>query len=166
MVAKKKTPSIDVSFDDLRPLFGLAHDDPTVTAVLERAGKVTWTKPDGGQRYAVAKQAGFDILVARPRDAKRGDPMRVHTMFLYREGCSKHKQFAHPPYGLSYRTRAEVLAAMPKPQLTWKIGEGEVAVDTKEVSHDRWIFDGLYVSAAYDQEENVRSIDVYVIEEE
>lgn len=163
MASKKKAPSIDVTFDDLRPLFGLASDDAKVTAVLERAGKVTWTKPDGGQRYAVAKQAGFDILVARPKDAKRGDPMLVHTMFLFREGCSKHAQFAHPPYGLSYGTRAEVLAAMPEPERTWRIGAGKVPVDAKEVSHDRWIFDGLYVSADYDVEGNVRSIDVYVM---
>jgi hypothetical protein len=90
--------------------------------------------------------------------------MLVHTMFLYRDG-GKHRQFGAPPYGLSFTSRAAILASMPKPERTWKIGTGKVPLATKGVSHDRWTFDGLWVSADYDQEENVRSIDVSVMEE-
>ncbi len=71
-MAKKLAPAVAISFADLRPLFGLAHDDAKVAAVVARAGKVTWTKPDAGGRYAIAKQAGFDILVRRP-DGARND---------------------------------------------------------------------------------------------
>jgi hypothetical protein len=157
--------AIAIPFEDLRPLFGLAQDDPKVTAALARSGKVTWTKPDGGARYAVAKQAGYDILVERPKNAKRGSPMVVHTIFLYCDGASKHLQFAHPPYGLAFSTRKEILASMPKPERSWIIGEGEVPLDSKGVDHDRWKLDGLHVSADYDAEERVRSIVVSVPDE-
>ena len=78
MAAKKQQVgaiAIEIDFEDLRRLFALAQDDPKVATVLARSGKVTWTKPDGGARYAVAKQAGYDILVKRPKDAKRGAPI-------------------------------------------------------------------------------------------
>ena len=91
--------------------------------------------------------------------------MLVHTMFLFREGVSAHRQFTHPPYGLSFGPRAEILATMPKPERTWKIGKGNVPLATRGVSHDRWVFDGLYVSADYDLEEKVRSVDVSVMED-
>jgi len=129
-----------------------------VTQVLATAGKVTWTKPDGGSRYAVAKQAGFDILVERPEGAKRGAPMVVHTIFLYAEGRSKHLQYLKPPYGLSFTTRADCLKALPKPTRSWVIGKGKVPLSTKRVDHDLWSIDGLFVSADYDDDLNVTSI--------
>jgi len=147
-----------ISFDDMRRLFGLPQDHEDVVAVLARVGKVTWTKPEGGSRYAVAKQAGFDILVERAKAGKRGSPMVVNTIFLYGEGASKHRQFGNPPYGLAFTTRAELLASMPKPERTWKIGKGAVPVTTKEVSHDRWLIDGLRVFANYDAAGRVTKI--------
>lgn len=147
-----------VPFSTLRALFGLAQDDPKVTAALASAGKVTWTKPDGGDRYAIAKDAGFDILVSRPDDAKRGSPMLVHTIFLYAEGQSKHAQYADPPHGLAFSSRAELLKAMPKPERSWVIGKGKVPVTTKKVDHDRWKLDGIFLSADYNDAGNVVSI--------
>jgi hypothetical protein len=163
MASKKPAPTIAMSFDeDLRPLFGLAMDDPEVSAVLARAGKVTWTKPDGGARYAVAKDAGFDLLVQRPPGAKRGAPMIVRCAFMFVEGSSKHRQFARPPHGLAFTTRAQILASMPAPERTWVIGTGAVPTSTEKVDHDRWLLDGLHVSADYDQELNVRVIQVQI----
>jgi hypothetical protein len=156
-VAKKKMDAVAVPWTDLRELFGLADDDAKVKAVLGRSGKVTWTKPDGGARYAIAKEAGFDLLVQRAERGKRGSPMVVNTIFLYGEGA-KHRKYAAAPYGLAFSTRAELLASMPRPERTWKIGEGKVPLETKGVSHDRWLIDELWVSADYDAEEGVRSI--------
>ena len=108
--------------------------------------------------YVTAKEAGFDILVKRPDGAKRGSPMVVHTMFLYADGRSKHLQYVQPPYGLSFSTRPELLKVMPKPERSWVIGKGAVPLTTKVVDHDRWVIDGLHVSADYDAELKVTSI--------
>lgn len=153
-----KGSTAGVSYEDLRNVIGLAEDDPALAAVLARAGKVTWTKPDGGARYAQAKQAGFDLLVERPRDGKRTDPKRVHTVFLYsgKDG-QKHAPFAAPPHGITFTTRADVLAALPAPEYSWIIGDGKVAVTAKGVDHDAWTFDGFKVSVDY-RDDDVRSI--------
>ena len=156
--ASPKAASTAVSYEDLRGVIGLAEDDPVLVAVLARAGKVTWTKPDGGARYAQAKQAGFDVLVKRPRDGKRTDPKRVHTVFLYSGGeGQKHTPFAAPPHGITFTTRADVLKALPKPSYSWIIGKGKVAMTAKGVDHDGWTFDGVKVSV-HSRDDAVRSI--------
>ena len=160
--AKASSGAIDFG-KDLRPLFGLAEGDPKIAAALAKAGKVSWTKPDGGQRYAIAKQAGLDILVERPEDAKRGAPMLVHTMFLYRaHDGAKRAQFAAPPYGLAFTTRTEVLRSMGPPVETWLIGKGAVPVTSPAADHDRWEIDGLNVCAEYDEDLGVKSIAIFV----
>jgi hypothetical protein len=151
-----------IAFDDLRPLFGRAIDDPMVVAVLARAG-MKFGKPKDGASYAVAKKAGFDLLAQAKAGAKRGAPLIVHTAFLFREGQSGHAQFPSPPYGFAFTTRAALLASMPPPKLSWLIGEGAVPVDAPEVSHDAWEIDGLSVSADYDEAGVVRSIDIATI---
>jgi hypothetical protein len=146
-----------VRFNDLRALIGLPVDDARVSAVLARAG-AKWGRPDGGQSYAVAKKAGFDLLAERPEDAKRGAPMLVHTVFMFREGHDGHRQFAAPPAGLSFCARAELLSTMPAPVHSWLIGDGEVPVDSPEVDHDTWHVDGVAISADYDSDQNVCTI--------
>ncbi len=157
--AKRPTAKGSVTFDDIKPLFGRAWDDPQVVAVLARVG-AKFSKADGGDSYAIAKTAGFDLLARRPEGAKHTEPLVVDTAFMYREGHVGHAQFATPPYGLAFSTRSELLASMPAPVRTWMIGKGEVPVTSKKASHDSWQFDGLNVSADYDAELGVRTIDV------
>jgi hypothetical protein len=159
MAKKRDAAASAVTFEELRGLFGRPSDDAQVLAVLGRAG-AKFGKAKDGSSYAVAKQAGFDLLARAPDGAKRGAPLVVHTAFLFRDGQSGHAQFPAPPYGLAFTTRAEVLASMPPPKRTWLIGEGEVPVTSPEASHDTWRFDGLDVSADYDESGGVRSIDV------
>jgi hypothetical protein len=146
-----------VRFTELRALIGLPIDDGKVAAVLARAG-AKWQRPDGGQSYAVAKKAGFDLLAERPEDAKRGAPMLVHTIFMYREAHDGHRQFADPPPGLAFTSRAGLLVRMPRPARSWLIGTGEVPADSPEVDHDAWTIDGVTISADYDSDQNVCTI--------
>ena len=158
MATKKGGPGIAIDFADIRKVIGLAEEDPALAKLLGRAGKVVWTKPDGGQRYAQAKQAGFDLLVGRPRDGKRTDPKIVDTIFLYsgKEG-QKHAPFAKPPFGITFTTRAEVLAALPTPDHSWIIGKGKVPLQSKGIDHDAWKLEGLDVSVDY-RDDDVRMI--------
>jgi hypothetical protein len=146
--AKTTKTSTTVTFAQLRDLLGKPVDAPAFVAAMARSGKVV-TKPD----FVIAKEAGFDFAIGRPDGAKRNSPKVATTLFLYGEGGDKHRAFVDLPFGLAFSTRADLLARLPAPKGTWKIGKGDVPVTTKDASHDRWLFDGVEVSAHYDDGE-------------
>jgi hypothetical protein len=136
-----------VTFAELRGLLGKPTTNPAFVAAMERAaalGKVVF-KPD----FVIAKGAGFDFTLGRPEDAKRNAPKVAGTLFMFREGGDKHREFGDLPPGFAFTTRAELLAKLPAPAHSWKIGKGKVPVETSEVDYDRWIVDGCEISASY-----------------
>ncbi|HEX4451664.1 MAG TPA: hypothetical protein VH143_12380 [Kofleriaceae bacterium] len=136
-----------VTFAELRALLGRPTTEPVFVAVMERAsalGKVVY-KPD----FVIAKGAGFDFALGRPDDAKRNAPKVAETLFMFRDGRDKHRQFGDPPSGFAFTTRGELLAKLPAPVESWKVGKGKVPVETKDVDHDRWIVGGCDISASY-----------------
>ncbi|HEY1548160.1 MAG TPA: hypothetical protein VGG28_10070 [Kofleriaceae bacterium] len=133
-----------VTFAELRGLLGKPTTDPAFVAAMARAGKVV-TKPD----FVIAKDAGFDFAIRRPDDAKRTAPKVATTLFMFREGSDKHRQFADPPPGFAFTTRAELLAVSPPPATSWKFGKGNVPVETADVAFDRWDIDGVEIAANY-----------------
>jgi hypothetical protein len=145
---KAAVAAIHVPFTELRATMGKPLEDAAVEAVLAKSGKVSRGKPDGGSRYVVAKQAGYDLLLQRPSAAKRGTPMVVTTLFLY-SGARDHRAFIDLPFELGFVPRRELLARMGTPSQCWLIGEGEVPPDSPKVSHDEWVCDGLQVSTHY-----------------
>jgi hypothetical protein len=136
-----------VSFAELRGLLGKPTTDPAFVAAMERAGalgKVVF-KPD----FVIAKAAGFDFTLGRPEDAKRNAPKVAGTLFRFREGGDKHREFGDLPPRFAFTTRAELLAKLPAPAHSWKIGKGKVPIETTDVDYDRWIVDGCEISASY-----------------
>jgi hypothetical protein len=136
-----------VTFGELRDLLGKPTTDPAFVASMERAsasGNVVF-KPD----FVIAKGAGFDFAIGRPEDGKRNAPKVATTLFMFREGSDKHRQFGDPPPGFAFTTRDELLATLPPPALSWKLGKGNVPVDAKDVYSDRWIVDGYEIIASY-----------------
>ena len=136
-----KAPASKVAFTALCELLGKEPTDPAVKALLAKAGKVT-IKPD----FIIAKEAGFDFALDRPEGAKK---KQLTCLFLYPEGRDKHRGFAGLPTGFAWTTRADLLANLPAPTETWKMGKGSVPVTTKNPDHDRWTIDGYTVKAEY-----------------
>jgi hypothetical protein len=149
----------EVSFATLRALLGAPLDGAAVKAALARAGTIFVPKQARGH-LVVARDAGFDLL-ASPRDGKRGAPLAVSSITLYREGivtpgCPPrsradyvHRKFADVPLGLAFDSRRALLARMPMPRETWLWGTGAVPVDAPRVSYDEWTLDGLQVQVHY-----------------
>lgn len=148
----------EVPFSRLRALLGKPFDGEAVESVLARAGTIVVPKRSRGQ-LIVARDAGFDLLASRSSN-KRGAPLVVYSITLYREGIGTpgyerpradyvHRQFADVPFGLAFDTRRALLARMPRPRETWLWGKGAVRVDAPRVSYDEWILDGLQVQVHY-----------------
>jgi hypothetical protein len=147
-----KTTKSGVGFAELRELLGKSPSEPAFTAVMARVPGRVVTKSD----FVIAKEAGFDFALGRPEGAKRNAPKVATTLFIFAEGRDKHRQFADPPSGFAFTTRDQLLASLPAPLHSWKIGKGKVPVETKGVHHDRWLVDGFEVSAEYSDEGIVR----------
>src|SRR5512140_1930544 len=147
-----KTKAIPVPYATLAGLLGKPVDDPAVTKMLAKAGKVS-VKSD----FILAKEAGFDYSIERPEGAKR---KALSALFLFPEGKDGHRGYADLPKGFTFTTRAELLAALPAPHTSWKLGKGKVPVDTNGVLHDTWTIDGLDVCASYRQSNEVGHITV------
>ncbi len=143
-MAKAPAPAVKVAFESLRSLLGKEVDDPAVKALLAKAGKVA-VKSD----FIIAKEAGFDFSLERPEHAKRGAKKQLTCLFLYSEGRDQHRGFLDLPAGFSFTTRADLLAALPAPKQTWKIGKGKVPVTTKHPDHDEWSIEGYAITVDY-----------------
>ena len=154
-----KSVSRRVPFTKLRGLLGKPIDDPAAKRVLAAAGTVFVPKIARGQ-LLVARDAGFDLSLS-PRDGKRGAPLLVSSIVLYRDGVATpdcpprsredyvHRQYSDPPFALRFVARRELLSKMPTPRETWLWGTGPVAVDAPLVSYDEWSLDGLDVRVSY-----------------
>ncbi len=159
-MAKAALPGIPVSFTSLRDLLGKPVDDPAVAKVIAKAGKV---RVDS--EYIVAKEAGFEFAMSRPTGAKQSVKKLLSTLFLHAEGYDRNRGYASLPAPFAFgATRAALLAALPAPTVTWKIGPGKVPVDTANVSHDTWTIDGVEISADY-RDDVVRGVSVSVPED-
>ena len=139
----KGPAAIPVAFDLLTSLLGKTIDDPDVQVMLKTAGKVT-VKPD----YVIAKEAGFDYSLDRRPDVKK---KVLSTLFLYADGKDKHRGYADLPEGFAFTSRDELLAMLPEPKQSWKLGKGKVPVSTPGVSHDTWDHGGVEIAAMYSQ---------------
>ncbi len=148
--------AIKVSFKALRGLLGKEVEDPAVKALLAKAGKVT-IKPE----FIIAKEAGFDFAIDRPEGAKK---KQLTCLFLYPEGRDKHLGFVDLPPGFTFTTRADLLAALPAPAVTWKMGKGKVAVTHKSPDSDQWAIEGYDYSADY-REGDVRGFQITASED-
>jgi hypothetical protein len=149
--AKAHGGAIRVAYDLLCSLLGKQPDDPAVTAMIAKAGKVT-VKSD----FIIAKEAGFDFSLGRPPGAKK---KVLTSLFLFREGNAGHRGYPDLPSGFAFTTRSELLAKVPAPQESFKIGKGTVPVSTPDVSHDTWIVDGRELTASY-RDGNVGHINI------
>ncbi len=155
---RASVPAVPVPYEKLVALLGKRVDDPAVNELLAKAGKVT-IKPD----YVIAKEAGFDFSLDRPEGAKR---KVLSTLFLFPDGYDRHRGYADLPEGFAFSTRAELLATLPAPESSWKIGKGKVPVSTDGVAHDTWSVGGLDVCVSYRQGDEVSHIQVSRRDEE
>jgi len=135
---------IAIPYQTLVGLLGKQPTDPAVAKVIAKAGKVSVNKD-----FIVAKDAGFDFSVGQPENAKRNDPRVLQTLFLFDEGVDKHRGYRDLPAGFRWGTRAELLAGVPAPRQSWKLGKGKVPVHSSDVLHDTWTIDGLDVCVSY-----------------
>jgi hypothetical protein len=137
---------------DLKSLLGLLGKevkDPAVQEVLARAGKVKVTSD-----HVVAKEADFEFALSLPEGKKK----KVLSTLFVGKSSEQPKGFE---LGI---TREALLAKLPPPKISWKIGPGAVPVDTADVDHDTWDVDGYEVSADY-RDDKVRSIMVSLPED-
>ncbi len=157
-MAKEKAGALTghVKFVELQALLGKAEDDPAVTELLERVGKVSWQKPSDGARYVLGKDAGFDLLF---ESAKQRQPRMLKCLFISEFG--NNGNVCELPHQLAFGQRADLLKKLSSPALTWLVGEGEVPVNTPDPSHDEWYLDGLKFIVTYDDEE-VKGIQVVI----
>ncbi len=141
--AKPSSPAKHVPFATLVDLLGKPVDDPAVVKALASAGTVK-TSSD----FVVAKDAGFDFSLDVPDGAKKRKKV-LTALFLFPEGGDGHRGYTDLPKGFAFSSRSELLAKLPEPATTWKIGPGKVPVNTDDVSWDQWNVDGLEVMASY-----------------
>jgi len=136
--------ALKIPLKTLVGLLGKKPKDPAVQAAMAKAGKVKFDSD-----FIIAKEGGFDFSVDQPETAKGNEPKVLTGIFLFRDGQDGHRGFADLPKGFTFATRAELLAKLPKPASSWKIGKGNVPVDTEGVDHDTWVVDGMRIDANY-----------------
>jgi hypothetical protein len=151
----KPTPAIKVPYKTLVGLLGKSPKDPVVVAAMAKAGSVSFQSS-----FIIAKEAGFDFALGRPEGAKRNAPKVLTSLFLFADGADKHRGYADLPSGFAFVPRADLLATLPAPAISWKMGKGKVPASTPGVSHDTWIVDGFEVCAMYGNDGSVRHINV------
>jgi len=135
---------VKVPYATLVGLLGKAPKDPAVLAMIAKAGKVS-VKSD----FIIAKEAGFDFAIDYP-EVKGPKPKKVlAAMWLFAEGVDKHAEYTDLPEGFAFVPRAELLAKLPPPIDTFKIGKGSVPVETKDVTRDTWLVGAHEISAGY-----------------
>jgi hypothetical protein len=101
-----------ITFDDIRPLFGLRIDDPPVAEFLRRFPEHRITKPSDGGQFAIFKPLGFDFRF-QPKAGPQGGPTKklriLYCVFLYRDGEEKHKEFRDLPFGIKFSDSRDTL---------------------------------------------------------
>lgn len=148
-----------ISLAELTALFGKEVEDPAVKKLLAKAGKVV-IKPE----YVIAKEAGFDFTLGRPKGAKK---KQLDGVFLFDEGRDKHRKFAGMPKPFVFGVaRTDLIAAAGAPLESWIMGKGKVKADTKGVERDTWNVDGVMLLVEYNDDGIVDSFFARRSEEE
>ena len=140
---KPLPPAIPVKLSTLTGLLGKLPKDPAVVAAMAKWGKVQVSSD-----FIEAKEAGFDFSLDYPVGPKANRKV-LSSLFLFGDGVDGHRGYRDLPAGFAFATRAELLAQLPVPEVSWKIGKGKVPVATPGVSHDQWTIGGLEISANY-----------------
>jgi hypothetical protein len=137
-----------VTFEDIRPLFGLRLDAPEVTAFLARFPDHRVGKPSDGAQYVVFRSLGFDLLFRPPSGYQGGRTKHLRVLecaFLYRQGEERHDQFPDPPFGVTF--------ADSRDELVGKLGEpftSSLAVGLGSLAWEKWRVGEMVIHAKYD----------------
>jgi hypothetical protein len=144
-----------ISFDEIRPLFGLRLDMPEVSAFLGRSPDHRIGRPSNGVQDVIFRSLGFDLSF-RPLTGMQGSRTKhlrvLWSVFLYRKGHDKHEEFPEPPFGITFDdTRDRLLEKLGEPSRT-SMPDGVLSPFFGRVYWDLWHVDGLAVHATYDAE--------------
>jgi hypothetical protein len=142
-----------LKLDELLSLFGHLVDSSEAKSFFSKYTHFDFEDPDDGCQYAISENLGLDLLY-RPDDGLQGgntdDIRKCQSAFLFSQGRDDHQQYqGEIPLGFSFKDSREILIGKHKPVRTWKIGSGEVPINTPEPSSDRWVFKGFFISAHY-----------------
>jgi len=138
---------------ELFALFGKNIDSDSVNHFLKKNLSFKVGKPDCGTQYVESKEEGADLLF-EPDDGAQGGKTKhlrnCQSIFLYSQGKDDHEQYkGEIPLGFNFSDSRKILLNKSTPERTWKIGQGEVAVDFPNPSHDRWDLGDKLISAHY-----------------
>jgi hypothetical protein len=143
-------------FAEIAALFHKKLDSPEVTAFLQKYPDHRIGKPNSGMQHISFKSLGFSLLFEPLTGAQGGPSKHLRVMicvFLYRAGHDKSKQFANPPFGISFQdTAADLDKRLGPPQETsLPNGTQDLLLGTSFWS--RWEQDDLDVHAEFDPQE-------------
>ena len=140
---------------DLLNLFGNSIESTEAKNFFSKYDKLKFKfeEPEDGSQYVLSQKLGIDLLY-RPDDGIQGgdtDLLRkCQSAFLYSQGRDDHEQFqGEIPLGFSFSDSRGDLISKKSPIRTWKIGIGEVPLNSADPSSDRWEFKKFYISAHY-----------------
>lgn len=142
---------IGPKFAALTGLLGKNVEDSASRAFFAATPNVIVPKPKDGQQYVTCKPMGFCLLF-EPKDmvANPNAKRLLTAIFLYPDNDEGYKTFSERPFGFDLMLdRAKLIAAVGKPNSTFKIREGNVAVDHPDPTHDTWIIEGLSINIRY-----------------
>ena len=152
---------------ELFELFGKNIDSDEVVNFLEKYQSFKVGKPDNGSQYVASKKEGVALLF-EPDDGAQGGKTKhlrnCQTIFLYSKGKDGHEQFSGEiPLGFNFSDSRQILLSKSIPERTWKIGQGQVAIDFSNPSHDRWCIGDKTISAHYSYSNEMGSITYFVV---
>jgi hypothetical protein len=79
--SKPRNAANPIDFGDLAALIGVPENDPSVAALLEKAGEARWEKPHGRSRYTAFARPRLDqVRVARSGRGRRAESSRTGTI--------------------------------------------------------------------------------------
>jgi hypothetical protein len=138
-----------VTFEDIRPLFGLRLDAPEMAAFLARFSDHRITKPSDGAQYVVFRSLGFDMLFRPPTGYSGGRTKHLRVLecvFLFRQGEERHQQFPTLPFGVAFTDTHE--------ELVRKLGEpfaSSLTIGLGALGWEKWLVGDLVIHAMYDR---------------
>ncbi|MFM2478638.1 hypothetical protein [Celerinatantimonas sp. MCCC 1A17872] len=153
---------------DLPELLGLLAkpiDSDLVASFLNKYPSFKVGRPDSAMQYIESKPLGVDLMF-RPDDGLQGgkskDLRKCQSVFFYAQGKDGHEQYAGElPLGFKFSDARSDLLNKAKPQRTWKIGQGEVAIDFTNPSSDHWDQGEMSMSAHYKR--TTGAIDYFIV---
>lgn len=138
-----------VTFENIRPLFGLRLDAPEMAAFLARFPDHRITKPSDGAQYVVFRPHGFDMLFRPPTGYQGGRTKNLRVLecvFLFRQGEEKHEQFPNPPFGVAF--------ADTRDELAQKLGESfasSLTIGLEKLGWEKWRVGEFVIHAMFDR---------------